>query len=196
MNDMMKQILFTLLLALVANVDVIFAWDYEHVPIGDLYYNLDAANQMAEVTESDTLNNYRGLTIANIPTSVEYNSVNYSVTNIGNGAFAWLNGLTSLTIGNSVKCIGDDAFIGCTGLSSVMIPNGVTTISDNAFSDCSNLTSVTIGNSVTGIGDRAFNSCSSLNAIYYAGSIEDWNSVTVNSGNYVTFYFYSENNYL
>ena len=133
MNDMMKQILFTLLLALVANVDVIFAWDYEHVPIGDLYYNLDAANQMAEVTESDTLNNYRGLTIANIPTSVEYNSVNYSVTNIGNGAFAWLNGLTSLTIGNSVKSIGNYAFVGCDHLTSVTIPNSVEIISNSAF---------------------------------------------------------------
>lgn len=35
MNDMMKQKLFTLLLALVANVGAMFAWDYEHVQIGD-----------------------------------------------------------------------------------------------------------------------------------------------------------------
>ena len=74
MNDMMKQKLFTLLLALVANVGAMFAWDYEHVPIGDLYYNLDAINQTAEVTRKEELNSYSGLTIANIPTSVEYNS--------------------------------------------------------------------------------------------------------------------------
>lgn len=46
----MKQKLFTLLLAVAASVGTMFAWDYERVQIGDLYYNLDATNQTAEVT--------------------------------------------------------------------------------------------------------------------------------------------------
>ena len=42
--------LFTLLLAVAASVGTLFAWDYERVQIGDLYYNLDATNQTAQVT--------------------------------------------------------------------------------------------------------------------------------------------------
>ncbi len=46
----MRKKLFTLLLAVAASVGTMFAWDYERVQIGDLYYNLDATNQTAEVT--------------------------------------------------------------------------------------------------------------------------------------------------
>ena len=42
--------LFTLLLAVAASVGTMLAWDYKYVQIGDLYYNLDATNQTAEVT--------------------------------------------------------------------------------------------------------------------------------------------------
>ena len=59
-----------------------------------------------------------------------------SVTSIGDNAFAWCTGLTSVTIPNSVTSIGDEAFSGCSGLTSVTIPNSVTSIGDEAFSGC------------------------------------------------------------
>ena len=37
----MKTKLFTLLVVLVASMGTVFAWDYERVQIGDLYYNLN-----------------------------------------------------------------------------------------------------------------------------------------------------------
>ena len=42
-----------------------------------------------------------------------------SVTGIGNSAFWYCSGLTSITIPNSVTSIGDCAFLGCRGLTSV-----------------------------------------------------------------------------
>lgn len=45
----MTKKLFTILLAVAASVGTMFAWDYERVQIGDLYYNLDATSQTAEV---------------------------------------------------------------------------------------------------------------------------------------------------
>ena len=120
----MKQKLFTLLLAIAASVGTMFAWDYERVQIGELYYNLDATNQTAEVTYKSCTNyNFNegwGITTANIPASVEYNSVAYSVTSIGDYAFVDCTGLTSVTIPNSVTSIGVSAFDGCTGLTSVI----------------------------------------------------------------------------
>ena len=177
----MKTKLFTFFLALVANVGTIFAWDYERVQIGDLYYYLDVANQTAEVTSqlSWSSDNYSGLTAATIPASVTYNSVSYSVTSIGNCAFQFCTGLTSVTIPNSVTSIGEGAFGDCTGLTSVTIPNSVTSIGERAFYGCSGLTSVTIPNSVTSIGDKAF---SLVANIVYSGSATGlpWGARSIN----------------
>ena len=91
-----------------------------------------------------------------IPESVTYGGISYPVTSIGNKAFFFCSGLTSVTIPNSVTEIGIRAFYNCEGLMSVTIPNSVTSIGNYAFQGCSALTSVNIPNSVTEIGDGAF----------------------------------------
>ena len=88
-----------------------------------------------------------------------------SVTSIGNSAFYGCSGLTSVTIGNSVTSIDNYAFDGCTGLTSVTIPDSVTSIGNYAFDGCTGLTSITIPDSVTSIGESAFSGCSSLENI-------------------------------
>ena len=178
----MTKKLFTFFLALAASVGTMFAWDYEHVQIGDLYYNLDATNHTAEVTSQNSSYPYwsTSITTANIPSSVEYNSVTYSVTSIGDYAFFLCSGLISIILPNSVTSIGDNAFYGCTGLTSPVynahifaylptsysgaytIPSGVESIAGHAFYNCTGLTSVTIPNSVTSIGNDAFLSCTGL----------------------------------
>ncbi len=159
----MTKKLFTLLLAVAASVGTLFA----QVQIGDLYYNLDATNHTAEVTSSS--DKYSGDII--IPSSVTYNSVSYSVTSIGNSAFRYCSGLTSVTIPNRVTNIGDGAFYECYRLTSVTIPNSVTSIGEVAFSDCYGLTSLTIPNSVTSIGDGAFSGCSGLTSVTIGNSV-------------------------
>ena len=161
----MKKI-FTLSLALIACAGTIFA---EKVQIGDLYYNLNAASHMAEVTSQNSHYPYwsTSITEANIPQSVTFNAVTYSVTSIGESAFSGCSGLANITIPNSVTSIGDYVFKGCSSLTSITIPISVTSIGSYTFEGCTGLTSVSIPNSVTSIGDWAFAYCSGLTMPIY-----------------------------
>ena len=92
-----------------------------------------------------------------------------SVTNIGKGAFGFCKGITSAMIPDSVTSIGWYAFGGCSGLTSLTIPSSMTSIGSSAFNYCSSLTSVTIPSSVTSIGDYAFGDCSNLINVTFSG---------------------------
>ena len=123
----MKKVLFFALL-LISYCQAAFADTF--VARGLTYEILDAANKTVAVKQV----NNSALTSVDIPESVTYDNVTYSVTSIGDDAFADCTGLTSVTIPNSVTSIGNSAFAYCTGLSSVTIPNSVTTIGNSAFS--------------------------------------------------------------
>ena len=139
----------------------------EAVEIDGIYYSLVTKIKQAEVTKNP--NGYTGA--IKIPGTVSYNDVTYSVTSIGDNAFFYCSGLTSITIPNSVTSIGDDAFYNCFGLTSVNIPNSITSIGEYAFYNCSGLTSVNIPNSVTSIGSRAFCLCKGLTSVTIPNSV-------------------------
>ena len=82
-----------------------------------------------------------------------------SVTTIGDFAFSFCQGLTSITIPNSVTTIGSSTFEYCHGLTSITIPNSVTNIGNKAFSNCKNLASVTMSKSITSISEELFLGC-------------------------------------
>ena len=180
---MKKQLLlfFLMMLPLVASADPVI--------IDGIGYNLTAETKQAEVLG---VIEYSSSVV--IPEKVTYESVEYSVTSIGDYAFQMNSALTSITIPNSVTSIGKQAFYLCKGLTSVSIPNSVTSISQEAFQDCSgltsvnipnslkwieketfqrckNLTSITIPNSVTMIGEDAFESCSGLTSLTIPNSV-------------------------
>ena len=136
------------------------------VEVDGIYY--DISETTATVTYGD--NEYSGDIV--IPESITYENSKYSVTSIGELAFIYCSGLTSIAIPNSITSIGESAFEGCSILTSVTIPNSVTSIGGSAFSHCYGLTSVTIPNSVTSIGDRAFSSCSSLTSVTIPNSVK------------------------
>ena len=150
----MKTKLFTLFVALLATTNLWAKFQY-----GNLYYETLSSNTVEVV-------GYMGEpTSVSIPSIVQYNSQQYTVTSIGYEAFRYCRSLTSVTIPNSVTSIGNDAFQYCSSLTSITIPNSVTSIGESAFVGCSSLTSITIPNSVTSIGEDAFAYCSSLKTV-------------------------------
>ena len=105
----------------------------------------------------------------------------YTVTAIGNGAFAG-NRLITAYLPTSIKTIGDNAFDGCVNLTSVTqlgssddavfpasFPASVTSIGNYAFEGCGKL-NVTFGaaKALTTIGDNAFYGCISLQQVVFA----------------------------
>lgn len=87
------------------------------------------------------------------------------IENIGNYAFYYCDGITSVTIPSSVAYIGVNAFEGCNGLKSVNIPSGVTQIFDSTFKDCSSLTDIELSSTITEISTNAFSGCGSLSRV-------------------------------
>ena len=79
-----------------------------------------------------------------IPSQVRINGVVYTVTSIGDMAFALCSRLTKIIIPNTVTKIEGSAFVYCENLTSVTIPNSVTSINGYAFQSCSNLTSINV----------------------------------------------------
>ena len=84
--------------------------DNSNMEINGIYYALDKNNRTAEVISNP--NGYSGTVV--IPESVTFSNNTYSVTSIGEGAFAGCEGLTSITIPNSVTSISQNAFAGIT----------------------------------------------------------------------------------
>ena len=90
---------------------------------------------------------------------------------IGENAFVFCSGLTSITLPSGVTSIGGAAFEDCRGLTSLTIPSGVTSINESAFEDCSGLTSLAIPSSVTLIDDYAFRGCCGLTSLALPSSV-------------------------
>ena len=76
------------------------------VEIGGIWYNLISKLKVAEVTWNP--NKYKGNVV--IPSTIEYNGVNYTVTSINGGAFTGCRDIISITIPNTVNTIGAEVF--------------------------------------------------------------------------------------
>ena len=85
-----------------------------------------------------------------------------SITSIGDDAFFYCAGLTSIAIPDSVKSISDRAFDCCFYLTDIKIPDSVKSIGNHAFVSCYRLKNITIPDSVINIGKDVFGGCPSL----------------------------------
>ena len=64
-----------------------------------------------------------------------------------------------------------------------VIPDGVTTISTGAFMEDKSLVTLVVPTSLTSIGYESFYGCNNITNIYYSGTEEQWDEITIASGN-------------
>ena len=119
-----------------------------HFEINGVFYNVISTTEV-EVTYkgssyNEFYNEYNGGVV--IPSLVEHGGFTYSVTSIGNNAFAYCESLTNIDVdsGNSIYDSRNDcnAIIETAsntlvaGCQNTIIPNSVTSIGNDAISSC------------------------------------------------------------
>ena len=113
----------------------------------------------------------------------------YAVSGTYCTGVAWkLDANGTLTISGTGKMVDytGDAVIATwqdADVKKVIIQQGITEIGEGVFSRCTNLEEVTVSSSVTEIGSDAFSGCAALTTIRYSGKQEQWNAITIASGN-------------
>ncbi len=164
----------------------------DKIQIGPLYYTIDCASGTATVVPENSSSPYYTTMPTgslDIPASITYDGVSYSVTTIGKYAFYQCTELTSVTIPTSVTSFDTSAFHHCSGLTTITIPNSVTKIGKYAFGSCSGLTSITIPASVTSIENFVFAGCTGLTSMsvdpgnIYFDSRENCNAIIRTANN-------------
>ena len=105
MKKRFTALMTTLILSILFSISA-SAYDVE---VDGIYYNLIPKGNVAEVTKGDK--NYSG--DITIPSSINVNDTEYSVTSIGESTFSFCRSLSSVTIPNSVTSIERYTFFHC-----------------------------------------------------------------------------------
>ena len=162
-------------------------WDCNHNDVatdGYIYTVIDGVCYGIKDGVATVVRRVSNIVAANIPESITYKDVEYSVTSIGDGAFYDCYRLTSIEIPDSVTMIGDEVFESCRSLTSIEVDeNNIAykSIDGNLYTkDGATLIQYALGktetefvipDSVTAIGSSAFSGCSSLTSIEIPDSV-------------------------
>ncbi|MDR0603270.1 MAG: leucine-rich repeat protein [Bacteroidales bacterium] len=146
------------------SVTDIGVWVFQRCPLTNI--SVDANNPAYSSVDGVLFNKNQTLLHSYPGGKIGSYTIPNTVTIIGDDAFRYCSGLTSVTIPNSVTDIwGMGTFEYCINLISVIIGNSVTILWGGSFASCTKLTSITIGNSVTRLGGYNFYNCSSLTSV-------------------------------
>ena len=128
----------------------------EHISVVEGNTIYDSKNDCNAIIETATKTLVKGCKNTIISDDIVY---------IGEKAFDYCTGLTSISLPNTIKEIRDGAFSDCWSLTSIQIPNNVTKLGNSAFAGCFALQEIRIPKKVTSIGSRLFQYCRRLTFI-------------------------------
>ena len=159
----------------------VIASDFDKLsPSGQfLYYKIvDNVNNKVAVVHATGLTSWSNPSELIIPSTVVYEGVTYTVTELGEEPLVngntytyysvfqpYNNWIHNLVIPNTVTTIKAYAFNNCTNLTTITIPSSVTIIESHAFAGCTSLAQITIPSSVSTLESGAFENCSGLTSV-------------------------------
>ncbi len=176
----------------------------------NISYTLDEETGVLKITGTGEMNNFNMASTSWYSPFLQNEKIKIveigeGITSLGDMLFYECSGIVSVSLPNTLKTIGNKAFAGCKGLVKITIPDSVTTIDIEAFCDCSSLSEIQFGNSLEEIAVLAFCRCTALTSltlpnsiktigtsafsdapltsIKYIGTQEQWEKVTVVTGN-------------
>ena len=178
---MKKQLLLLLMILLPM---VASAYDFE---VDGICYTITSVDNLTvEVaTNSNTetkKSNYKGDIV--IPSSVVYNNITFSVTGIGEAAFAYYEKspgnttyapnqeVTSVSLPSTINYLDTYSFFG-NSFNNIELPSNITRIGFCAFERCINLKEIVLGDKVEQLGFGCFSYCTSLQKIKIPLSIKE-----------------------
>lgn len=113
----------------------------------------------------------------NVPSTVTYEGVTYTVTKVNSFAFYYNRQLTSLNLPSTVSTIGERAFYYCENMQSLSLGDGVVDLGRYSLAFCSNLSSITLPETLTNIKEYTFSYCNGLTNVIIPDSVK-----TINNG--------------
>lgn len=105
-----------------------------------------------------------------IPSSVIYEGFSYTVSGIGEYAFAGSAQLTSVVIPSGVWTVGRNAFQGCASIVDITLPDHVSELEEQTFYGCTSLVAFH-GKGVGSVGGAAFGNCPELSMVEFGKDV-------------------------
>lgn len=158
--------LFTLFSLLIVAISI-NAYD---VVIDGMCFDLNKDNKTATfVQDPNYVYQYLGDIV--IPETINVEGTEYTVTAIGEYAFFYTKGITSLSMPETIETIGTYAF--CYSIiEELTIPSKVKVIEPYTFSDCNDLRVVNLPEGLETIKTGAFYACKSLESITFPATLK------------------------
>lgn len=98
--------------------------------IGDFEYTFSGPNAIVKKYNG-------GGGVCSVPSEITYNGLEYTVTKIGNRAFANAT-VTEIKLPETIEYIGVSSFTMCRSMTKINLPHGLKEISGSAFLGCYN----------------------------------------------------------
>lgn len=141
-----------------------------------IYFNVtDSKKLTVEVTYGGSIMNKNSIKPQGqieIPAKVKHNGKVYSITAIGQKAFANATELKTIVLPIGIKEIKDFAFENCSKLNSIIMPGAQVKFGQGTFFLCSNIEAVTFGSDWTQIDLAIFRWSDKIQEIYIPAKVD------------------------
>lgn len=153
-----------------------------------LYFTLDNVTKEASVGTGYTSDDHNALVFPaigspewetnygevwnyiDIPATIVYNDVTYTVTSISANSFYKSTYTKSISLPNTIKTIGVQAFGYCVNLEDIKFPSNLETISSSAFMLCKKIPKIILPSTLKTIGTGAFRDCTGAKEVFIPAS--------------------------